>query len=268
MDKQNGYEIPRTIHYVWLGGKRKSNEVKKCILSWRKYCPDYKIVEWNENNYNFRKNQYILEAYKAKKWAFVSDYARYDILYHYGGIYLDTDVELVSKLDPLLYNQMFIGFLEDKRVASGLGLGSVAGNPIIKEILQYYDRRSFYKKNGDMDLRICNHNETNVLIRHGLKRNGKEQYLDCVHVYPRDYLNPEQGIPSINTIAIHHFNGSWTSVLHRTRRKKNGFFLRKFSQKNAIRIIHITDRLWDVLERIEKIKIRKLLVEFGRRKHD
>ena len=180
MNKQE--EIPRIIHYVWFGKKKKSRVVQKCIESWYKYCSDYRIVEWNETNYNIKKNQYMYEAYKEKKWAFASDYARFDIIYHYGGIYLDTDVELVANIDVFLQNKMFMGFLDDKRVASGLGFGSISGNPIVKEILGYYTNRSFYKANGNMDLRVCNHNETNVLMKHGLRRYGKELRLDFAHI--------------------------------------------------------------------------------------
>lgn len=107
MLKQEIYDIPKVIHYVWFGKNPKTKSIKKCIASWRKYCPDYRIIEWNETNYNIRKNRYMYEAYKAKKWAFASDYARYDIIYQFGGIYLDTDVELVASMDPLLHNKMF-----------------------------------------------------------------------------------------------------------------------------------------------------------------
>lgn len=250
-------EIPQIIHYIWFGGNPKSKSVQKCIASWKKYCPGYKIVEWNESNYNIRKNRYMYEAYKARKWAFASDYARYDIVYRHGGIYLDTDVELVASMDKLLRNQMFMGFLEDCRVNSGLGFGSVKGNPILKEILQYYDGRSFYKKNGEMDLRICNHNETLVLVKHGLVRNGKEQDLDFAHIYPCEYLNPAGEIPTEKTVAVNHFSGSWTSRTHRSRRKKNVFLNRSLNQQNAALLIRMTDRIWDIFEKVEQLKLRK-----------
>lgn len=251
MGRQDQHEIPRIIHYVWFGKNPKSREAKKCISSWRKYCPGYKIVEWNETNYNIKKNRYMYEAYKAKKWAFASDYARYDIVYRYGGIYLDTDVELVSDLDELLHNKMFMTFLENRRVNSGLGFGSIAGNPIIKEILQYYEGRSFYKANGKMDLRNCNHNETKVLAKHGLIRNGEEQFLDWAHIYPREYMNPAGEIPTEKTVSVHHFNGSWTSFAHRTRRKKNMFFRRRLGAKTARFVIRTTDVIWDIFDKIE-----------------
>ena len=199
----------------------------------------------------------IRYLYKAKKWAFASDYARYDIVYHYGGIYLDTDVELVAGMDALLQDQMFMGFLENRRVNSGLGFGSVKGNPILKEILQYYERRSFYKQNGEMNLRVCNHNETLVLVKHGLVRNGKEQWIDHAHIYPREYFNPVGRKPVSNTIAVHYGNGSWTSLVRRSRKKKNVFLEKKLSHKNAILAIRLTNKIWDIFEKIEHFRLWK-----------
>lgn len=242
-------EIPKVIHYVWFGRNPKSKIVQKCIASWHKYCPEYKIIEWNETNYNVKKNQYMYEAYKAKKWAFASDYARYDIIYKYGGIYLDTDVELIANMDEFLRNHMFMGFLEDRRVASGLGFGSVAGNPILKDILQYYNKRSFYKPNGKMDLRVCNHNETLVLVNHGLIRNGQEQCLDYAHIYPRECLNPIGQIRTDRTIAVNYFNGSWANFARRTKRKKNMFFIKVFGKEKAKYMISITDKVWNFLDK-------------------
>lgn len=243
--------IPHVIHYIWFGKNRKSNAVKKCIASWRKYCPDYQIIEWNESNYNVKKNRYMYEAYKEKKWAFASDYARYDIIYHKGGIYLDTDVELVSSMDELLDNKMFMGFLEDRRIASGLGFGSIAYNPIIKEILDSYEGRSFYKSNGNMDLRVCNHNETSVLVKHGLVRNGKEQLLDYAHIYPREILNPINGIRQKQTVAINHFSGSWANFSHRGRNKSSMFLKKHLNEKMADFIIDMICPIWNLMEKLE-----------------
>ena len=142
---------------------------------------------------------------------------------------------------------MFMGFLENRRVASGIGFGSVKGNPILKEFLQYHDQRSFYKRNGEMDLRVCNHNETLVLVSHGLVGNGEEQWLDYAHIYPREYLNPVGRKPPDKTISVHHSGGSWTSFSHRTRKRKNMFFLQIFGQQNAVWIIYVTERIWDVI---------------------
>lgn len=249
--KNTEYKIPKVIHYVWFGNNKKSKSIKKCIKSWKKYCPDYKIIEWNEKNYNVKKNRYMYEAYKAKKWAFASDFARYDILNRCGGVYLDTDVELIANIDELLKDEMFMCFVDDKRVNSGLGYGSVANNQVLQEMLNYYKGRSFYKKNGKMDLRICNHNETAVLVKHGLVRNGREQFIDGVHVYPREYFNPINEAPTKKTVAINHFHGSWASFAHRTRNRKNIFFNKKCSTKVAMQWIRYTDLIWDIFDKIE-----------------
>lgn len=244
MNGQDKCGIPRVIHYVWFGKNPKSKSVKKCIASWHRHCHGYKIIEWNESNYDVRKNRYMYEAYKAKKWAFASDYARYDIIYRHGGVYLDTDVELVANMNKLLDNLMFMCFLEDRRVASGLGFGSMKGNPIIKEILQYYEGRSFYKADGRMDLRVCNHNETDVLARHGLERTGKEQWLDFAHIYPREYMNPA-GSPAGKTIAVNHFDGSWDNFAQKAKRQKN-IFLNKIPMKGVSDfLVCLTDTVWD-----------------------
>ena len=103
--------IPKIIHYCWFGGAELPEKDRKCIESWKKFCPDYQIIEWNENNYDVTKNTYMYQAYQAKKWGFVPDYARLDIIYQHGGIYLDTDVELVKNLDSLLENDAFMGFV-------------------------------------------------------------------------------------------------------------------------------------------------------------
>ena len=127
--------LPKVIHYCWFGGGEKTELIQKCIASWRKYCPDYQIIEWNEANYDVNKHSFMRDAWRAKKWAFVSDYARIDILYQHGGIYLDTDVELIKSLDPFLEYRFFAGFESESHVAFGLGFGSEAAHPVLKDIL-------------------------------------------------------------------------------------------------------------------------------------
>ena len=113
--------IPKKIHYFWFGGNEKPKSVKKCIDSWKKYCPDYEVIEWNESNFDIRCMPFVEQAYEAKKYAFVSDVARLMMIYEYGGIYMDTDVEVIKPLDNLLENKAYMGFENDENVASGLG---------------------------------------------------------------------------------------------------------------------------------------------------
>lgn len=133
--------IPKKIHYCWFGKNPLPNEVKKCIESWKLFCPDYEIIEWNEENYDVFKIDYMAEAYKAEKYAFVSDYARLDIIYNNGGIYLDTDVELIRPLDDLLHHSCYLGMELPGRVATGLGFGAVKGNNFLYENMKYYEHK-------------------------------------------------------------------------------------------------------------------------------
>ena len=129
--------IPKIIHYCWFGGNEIPEHDKKCIESWKKYCPDYKIIRWDESNYDYKKNSYMREAYEAKKWGFVPDYARLDIVYEHGGIYLDTDVELVKNIDELLEHKAYMGFeVGGEFVSPGLGFGAEKNFPLFKKMME------------------------------------------------------------------------------------------------------------------------------------
>ena len=140
--------VPKIIHYCWFGGKSLPDEAKEYIESWKKYCPDTEIVEWNESNFDINCCQYVKEAFDAKKWAFVSDYARFYVLYKYGGMYFDTDVEMIKPIDDIVSNGAFMGIEAGRKVfvAPGLGIGAEAGNEIFREILDYYENQTFYLK--------------------------------------------------------------------------------------------------------------------------
>ena len=147
--------IPKVIHYCWFGRNEKPNLFYKCFESWKKYCPDYEIIEWNEDNFDINMIPYVKEAYEAKKWAFVADYARLWIVYHYGGIYLDTDVELLRPLDNLLASEAFFGSEDEKSIATGLGFGARKGNNVVKCMLLDYSDQHFKNKDGTYDLTTC-----------------------------------------------------------------------------------------------------------------
>lgn len=208
--------IPKIIHYCWFGNKEISQQNIEWIDTWKKYCPDYKIVRWDESNYDVNKNRYVKEAYEANKWAFISDYARMDILYNYGGIYLDVDVELISNIDDMLYEDAFICFETPKKVASGLGIGARKNSRIIKRFMDYYEGRSFFMEDGKMDLTPCPIHETKILKEIGLVNNGSYQVLDGITVYPEKMLTGKSAstrrIKFTNyTRAIHHYDASWES---------------------------------------------------------
>lgn len=206
--------IPKTIHYCWFGKGEIPDENRIWMESWKKYCSDYEIIQWNEDNYDVTKNKYMWEAYQERRWGFATDYARLDILYQHGGIYLDTDVELIKSLDELLYQPAFMGWEDDLRVATGLGFGAVKGNELIREMRDYYEEISFIKEDGTHDLTACPTFQTRVLQRHGLKKNGEYQVIGDVAILPVTYL---AGVPSYilhdtrteHTIGLHQFQGSW-----------------------------------------------------------
>lgn len=140
--------IPKTVHYCWFGGKEKPELTNMCISSWKKHLPDYEIIEWNENNFDINMNNFVKEAYEAKKFAFVSDYVRAYVLYNYGGIYLDTDVEVIKPLDQFLDHNVFTGCESDKYCVTGT-IGSTKNHELIKSLLEYYDNKKFRLDNNE-----------------------------------------------------------------------------------------------------------------------
>lgn len=217
--------IPKLIHYCWFGGNEKPNTAKKCIASWQKYCPDYQLQEWNEDNVDLNScPQYIQDAYRAKKYAYVSDYIRLKALYDNGGFYMDTDVELLKPLDPFLSDRAVIGFENDQFVNSGQLLAAEAGLPVLQEMMDRYSHVDFFKPDGSMFLLVCTYVNTEVLCNHGLVRNGQEQIVADVHVYPEDWFNPLDSTTGLlnkteNTVSIHWYSMSWISPARRLRVK-------------------------------------------------
>ena len=162
-------KIPKIIHYCWFGGNPLPELAQKCIASWKKYCPEYEIREWNESNFDLNCCDYVREAYEAKKWAFVSDYARFWILYHKGGIYFDTDVEIIKPLNEILKQGAFLGCETLYTVAPGLGMAANPGLVIYKEMLDFYEKRHFRNQNGAIDTTTIVTYTTQILMQHGWK---------------------------------------------------------------------------------------------------
>ena len=205
--------IPKTIHYCWFGRGPKPELAKKCIESWKKYCPDYEIIEWNEDNFDIRSMTFTEEAYRSKKYAFVTDYVRLYVMYTYGGIYMDTDVEVIKNLDDVLHYQAFSGFESVDRVPTGI-MAFEKGMPLLQELIDYYDNRHFLNHDGEMDMTTNVEIITNILSSHGLLLNGQFQIVDGFALFPPDYFCPKD-LQTLdvnitkNTYTIHHFNGSW-----------------------------------------------------------
>lgn len=212
--KYSESKIPKIIHYMWLGGKTLPDNLHKCIDSWKKYCPDYEIKCWNEDNYDISKNLYMKQAYDNKAYGFVPDYARLDILYKYGGIYLDTDVELKRNIDGLLYQDAFCGVEKWQLVNAGGSIGSVPGNQIIKKLIDNREHLSFINLDGTLNRNTCGFYDTAVLIENGYKINGKIQRISGMTVYTWDYFHPYDYMSgkcemTDDTFSVHHFNGGW-----------------------------------------------------------
>ena len=210
--------IPKKIHYCWFGRGKKTKLMERCIRSWRKYCPDYEIIEWNEDNFDLDMNGYTRWCYDNKKYAFLSDYARLVIVAEQGGIYFDTDVEVVRPIDPLLGNKAFFGFENDSFVATGLGFGSVAGGEAVKRMLAEYDSL-LDGKHGTIGCPVLN---TQALESMGLEKNGQYQKLGETVIFPAEYFNPYDDPTgrlnkTDNTYCIHWFAKTWMSSRTRIR---------------------------------------------------
>lgn len=218
-------ELPKKIHYCWFGGNPLNELAKKCIQSWKVMCPDFEIIEWNETNFDVNCCEYVKEAYANKKWAFVSDYARFKILYDHGGIYFDTDVELIKPINDIIEKGPFMGFENNSfankskmniAVNSGLGLGSSKGHPVFYEVIEKYKGRHFLREDGTFEQYTIVQFVTDLLLEKGLQEEDKIQIVEGITIYPTDYfapLNYENGIinKTKNTRSIHHYSGTWLS---------------------------------------------------------
>ena len=212
--------IPKKIHYCWFGGNPLPEDAQKCIASWRKYLPDYEIVEWNESNFDVNSIPYTAQAYTAKKYAFVSDYARFWILYHHGGVYFDTDVEVIKPMDDIIASGPFIGI--EKSLATqkpnsggwvginpGLGIGAVKGDEIYREILAKYASMDFDINGGT----VVKHT-TDIFHLHGFDGTNRLQKVGNITVYPDDVFCPMDSTTGLlyltdDSRSIHHYSCTW-----------------------------------------------------------
>lgn len=212
--------IPKKIHYCWFGRNPKPKLAEKCIASWRKYCPDWEIIEWNEDNFDVNTNGYMRMCYEQKKYAFLSDYVRLVVVAEHGGVYFDTDVEVIKPIDDLLKNEAFYCFETSDYVATGLGFGSIACSKSVLAMLAEYD----YLLEGTKGTCGCPLLNTSALTKLGLVPNGELQTVTNAVILPSDYMNPFDAptgklVKTENTVSIHWYSASWISPWKRFRAK-------------------------------------------------
>lgn len=229
--------IPKKIHYCWFGRNPKSELALKCIESWKQKLPDYEMIEWNEDTFDINENVFCKEAYEAKKWAFVTDYVRLKVLYAYGGIYMDTDVEVLDSLDDFLSNRAFSGFEDNCFVPTGI-MASEAKHPFFAELLAYYNNRHFTLEDGTYDVTTNVQIITETASNKGLRLDNTMQVIEDFAFYPNDYFCPMSWKTrklniTKNTKTIHHFAGSWLSEDIRKSNKRYQFVVRLFGEKVA-----------------------------------
>ena len=254
--------IPKIIHYCWFGPKEIPEMEKACIESWSKILPEYKIMFWNEKNFNISEIPYVKEAYENKKFAFVSDYVRMHALYTFGGVYFDTDVEVIKTLDSFLDNKAFIGFENRTMVGTGI-IGAEKNSSLFKKMLDYYNEHHFVDSNGNIDTTTNVQIITRILTEQVFEPRNSEQNLPEIHIYERDIFCPKKmddGTFSvtIRSVTIHKFAGSW--LTEREKKRGTNLFWRNVMRPllKKIRIV-ITRVLGDQTSKKIEASLRKLL---------
>ena len=247
--------IPKKIHYCWFGGKPLPRLAKDCIRSWRKFLPDFEIIEWNESNYDINCCAYVREAYEAKKWAFVSDYARLYIIYNEGGIYFDTDVKMIRSLHHIVQTGDFMAMeLPTATIALGLGFGAEKNNPFLRNMMEIYAGQHFLLSDGSLNQKTIVQNITEELDKLGLKHENVLQKIAGFTLYPTDFFCPynyqthSMNITK-NTCCVHLYDGSWLEGADLEIRARQAYIL--WGYKNSftnilyriyMKILHLTAR--------------------------
>ncbi|MEH7884030.1 glycosyltransferase [Bacillus sp. JJ1609] len=240
-------EIPKIIHYCWFGKGEKPEIVHRCMNSWKQHLHDYQFVEWNEDTFDNNANDYVKEAYQAGKYAFVSDYARVYGLYRYGGIYLDTDVEVFKSFNDLLHHESFWGFEQENYIATST-IGAAKGNPLVEIFLDSYRGKNFIKKDGSYDDLTNVAIVTDILMKQGLVMNGEyQEFAGLAAFYPQTYFSPYDYINcrnfiSENTYAMHHFYKSWLSPKIRLKSNLKSIAAKLIGGENVAKLRKVVSR--------------------------
>ena len=254
--------IPKTIHYCWFGGNELSADEKKCLESWKKVCPDYEIKRWDENNFDVNFNTYVKEAYERKKWAFVSDVARFYILYNEGGLYFDTDVELIKSIDDIVARGAFLGFERGGGVAPGLGMGAEQGMPLYREILEYYNGIHFINADGTQNSDTVVNIVSRILMKYGLKKPYRSQRVANIYIYSDEYFCPmdyRTGKTKITekTRSIHHYKASWFTESEKSIQKIQRGLSSVFGETIGVKLGRVAGSFYRFFERLKTIGIKR-----------
>ncbi len=243
--------IPKTVHYIWFGNNPKSELIEKCIASWKRFLPGWQFIEWNESNYDVNKAAYIKEAYAAKKYAFAADYARFDILYHHGGLYFDTDVELLKPIpETFLKAEGFAAVESNKRIAPGLVFAAKPGNSIVNEIMDIYNNEHFIVEGKPNEHTVVQYT-TEVFAGHGFKMNGAKQIIDGFVIYPMEYFCAyDFDVHEFNitkeTISIHHYTYAWGSGTQKLFKKIKVYIKNIVGVENYRKLLKIKRKFFGV----------------------
>lgn len=249
--------IPRVIHYCWFGNTPLPASAERCLASWRRACPDYEIHRWDEHTFDVGRYTFCREAHAAGKWAFVSDYARLRIIWEHGGVYLDTDVELLQSLDPLLAHTAFFGFQLDGMIATGLGFGAIPAHPLVGSLLQHYETTPFLGPDGRPDATPCPARDAAAFRQFGFRLDGSRQERDGVVVLPADVMCPksyESGRIRLTprTISIHHFDASWHNAAEAADLAKRRRYTARFGEWLGPRLYRASHAAASVLAPIRR----------------
>lgn len=235
--------IPKVIHYCWFGGSEIPAHLQKYMQTWQEHNPDYEIIRWDESNYDVSKNAYMKEAYECKRWGFVPDYARLDIIYQHGGIYLDTDVEVLHSFDELLQDRSFFGVLYDGNINTGCGFGAETGNGLLREMRDAYDDKHFIYEDGSLNLNPCQHYQNPIFKKHGFTTRDVYQNIDGNVVYPATVFSPVSAYMgydnySEKTRSVHWGELSWMDSAARAEMKLVGENLKhRLKRQKEIKIL-------------------------------
>ncbi len=239
--------IPKVIHYCWFGGRPLPQTAEARLATWRRHLPGYEIRRWDESTFDLSASRFSREAADRSDWAFVSDYARLRIVHEHGGIYLDTDVEILGPMDDLLAYQAFFGFQQDQTVNTGHGFGAVPRQPVVAALLAAYEAQAFVRPDGSPDRTPCPKRDAPVFEQLGFRLDGTRQERHGVVILPAECFSPksfESGQVAVTpqTYGIHHFDASWHSPLEAAHFARMRGYCRTFGDRAGGWLYHVDCR--------------------------